>query len=42
MTLDDQIKEAEMSGICSKKRDMRNTYKISVGRTDEKQLLGRH
>jgi hypothetical protein len=39
---DDQLKEDEMGGACSAYGEMRNAYKIFVGKPDGKIPLGRH
>jgi hypothetical protein len=38
---DDQIKEDVMSGTCSAHEEMRTTYNISVGKSEEKRTLER-
>jgi hypothetical protein len=39
--LDDKIKENEMGGACSMYGEMRNAYKILVGKPEGKRPLGR-
>jgi hypothetical protein len=41
MLLGDKIKVDEMSGICSMRGDMRNEYKILVGKLEGRKLLGK-
>jgi hypothetical protein len=36
----DQIKKEEMGGACSMHGEMRNAYKVLVGKSEERDLLG--